>query len=235
MEVYRQNALHGAHEEHTVDPVTGEGMKDMFYRKDVSMGTTIIAAKYNGGIVVGADSRTSSGSYVVNRVSDKITSVADNIFVARSGSAADTQVLTDYVRHYLSLHTLELGEEPEVKTAANLFRMLAYHNKNHLTAGLIVAGYDKRNGASIYNISLGGAVVEQPLAAGGSGSTYIFGFLDSNYRPDFTREECEKFVETAISLAVHRDGSSGGICRLVTVNAEGASRRFVKGNHLQKW
>ena len=40
----------------------------------------------------GADSRTSTGSYVANRVSDKVVPLHDYIWTCRSGSAADTQV-----------------------------------------------------------------------------------------------------------------------------------------------
>jgi 20S proteasome subunit beta 1 len=40
-----------------------------------------MAVEYDGGVVMGADSRTSSGSYIANRVSDKITYVHDKVFV----------------------------------------------------------------------------------------------------------------------------------------------------------
>jgi len=30
----------------------------------------------------------------------------------------------------------------------------------------------------------------------GSGSTYIFGYCDSNYKPGMTKEECLSFVRT---------------------------------------
>ena len=48
--------------------------------------------------MMGADSRTSTGSYVANRVTDKITQLADRIYICRSGSAADTQNLSRYVQ-----------------------------------------------------------------------------------------------------------------------------------------
>lgn len=48
--------------------------------------------------------------------------VHDKIWVCRSGSAADTQAVSDYVKFFLSVHAVELGDTPEVKTAANLFR-----------------------------------------------------------------------------------------------------------------
>lgn len=202
------------------------------------MGTTIMAVKYDGdggGVVLGADSRTSTGSYVANRVSDKITPVCDNVAVCRSGSAADTQALSDYVKLYLSQHSIELERDPEVKTAARLFHSLNYQNKNNLMAGMIVGGWDKYNKGSVHTIPLGGGVIEQPFSLGGSGSGYIYGYCDANYREGMTRAECEEFVKNAISLAISRDGSSGGVIRLVTVNEEGMHKTYVPGNELPKF
>lgn len=51
--------------------------------------------------MLGADSRTSTGIYVANRVSDKLTQVHDQIYCCRSGSAAHTQAVADYARRYL--------------------------------------------------------------------------------------------------------------------------------------
>ncbi|ESW09111.1 hypothetical protein PHAVU_009G101000 [Phaseolus vulgaris] len=51
-----------------------------------SVGTTVIGVTYNGGAVLGADSRTNTGVYGANRASDKITQLTDNVYVCRSGS-----------------------------------------------------------------------------------------------------------------------------------------------------
>ena len=69
---------------------------------ELSTGTTIMAIPFANGVVLGADSRVSTGTYVANRVSDKVAQLHDRIWCCRSGSAADTQAMTDYVRHYLS-------------------------------------------------------------------------------------------------------------------------------------
>ncbi len=66
--------------------------------------TTILAAEYNGGVIIAADSRTSSGSYVSNRVTDKLTPLSQGIFCLRSGSAADTQAIADFVKYNLEFH-----------------------------------------------------------------------------------------------------------------------------------
>lgn len=127
-----------------------------------------MAVAYEGGVIVGADSRTSTGAYIANRVSDKVTAVDDSIFVCRSGSAADTQAISDYVTYFLDQHRMELGKPPKVLTAANLFRELCYHNKNALMAGIIVAGWDQYKGGQVYSIPMGGAMLERPYAIGGA-------------------------------------------------------------------
>ena len=54
--------------------------------EEVSTGTTLVALEFDGGVVIGADSRTSMGTWVANRVTDKLTPVTDNIFCCRSTS-----------------------------------------------------------------------------------------------------------------------------------------------------
>lgn len=196
------------------------------------MGTTLVAAEFPGGVVIGADSRTSTGTYVANRVSNKITRITDSVYCCRSGSAADTQALADIVTYRMSMHEIEMGRPAAVKTVANTFREMCYQYRDDLMAGILCAGYDRVNGGQIYSIPIGGMLVRQKVASGGSGSTYIYGYLDSNYKPDFTAEECVEFIKKAVSLAIHRDGSSGGVCRVAIINADGVERRTFTGGDL---
>ena len=196
----------------------------------VSLGTTIMAASYDGGVVMGADSRTSTGSYVANRVTDKITPLADSIYICRSGSAADTQNLSRYVQWFLEQHSMELGRDSDVLTAAKLAQQMAYQNKSLLQAGLIVAGWDEKNGGSVYAIPLGGTLVKVPFAIGGSGSAYITGLTDSLWKKDMTEEECKEFVVKSVGHAMSRDASSGGCIRTVVISKDGVKRDFMPGD-----
>ena len=47
----------------------------------------------------------------------------------------------------------------------------------------------------VYSIPLGGMYVRQPFAIGGSGSTYVYGYCDSQYQPGMSRDECIQFVK----------------------------------------
>lgn len=191
-----------------------------------------MAASYDGGVVMGADSRTSTGAYIANRVTDKITPLADRIYICRSGSAADTQNLSRYVTWYLEQHAAELGADPDVLTAARLAQSMAYENKNALQAGLIVAGWDRHAGGSVFAIPLGGTLVRVPFSLGGSGSAYIQGLTDRLWRPNMTEAECKAFVVKAISHAIARDGSSGGCIRTVIINERGVTRDFIPGDQV---
>mmetsp|Transcript_26115 Transcript_26115/g.38642 ORF Transcript_26115/g.38642 Transcript_26115/m.38642 type:complete len:238 (+) Transcript_26115:125-838(+) len=199
---------------------------------ELSTGTTIMAIPFENGVVLGADSRVSTGTYVANRVSDKVAQLHDRIWCCRSGSAADTQALTDYVRHYLSQLAIETGRAPTVKTAAHLMRRLCYENKDNLMAGVIVGGWDPVEKGSVYNIPLGGTCIKMPFAIGGSGSTYIYGLVDSLYKEGMGEEEAKQLVKKSISHAMARDGSSGGVIRTVVVKEDGNTREYIPGNEL---
>uniref|UniRef100_A0A671QRD2 proteasome endopeptidase complex n=1 Tax=Sinocyclocheilus anshuiensis TaxID=1608454 RepID=A0A671QRD2_9TELE len=75
----------------------------------------------------------------------------------------------------------------------------------------------------------------QPFAVGGSGSFYIYGFVDAEYKPGMTRQECQEFVINSLTLAMGRDGSSGGVAYLVTIDSEGVEEKCILGNQLPKF
>ena len=98
-------------------------------------------------------------------------------------------------------------------------------------AGLIVAGWDAKNGPSVYAIPLGGSMIQVPFTVGGSGSAYVMGYCDKNWRPNMTREECEAFVRKVVALAMTFDGSSGGMIRTLTVRIFGVWNMVLKIEH----
>ncbi|KAL6261319.1 proteasome subunit beta type-6 [Pogonomyrmex barbatus] len=212
--------------------------KDMipdWLNAEQSTGTSIMACEFNGGVVIGADSRGTTGAYVSNRFADKLTKVTDYIYCCRSGSAADTQAIADIVAYHLSLHQMELGRQPLVETAANVFREICYNYRDSLMAGILVAGWDKQKGGQVYSIPIGGMCVRQPISIGGSGSTYVYGYVDAQYKPDMSKDECLQLVENTLALAMARDGSSGGVIRTGVITEKGIERKVILGNELPRF
>lgn len=64
-------------------------------------------------------------------------------------------------------YSVNENEAPSVRTAASLFQEMCYQNKDNLMAGIIVAGWDKKDGPSVYNVPLGGSLHRAPFAIGG--------------------------------------------------------------------
>lgn len=55
--------------------------------------------------------------------------------------------------------------------------------------------------------------MRQNVSIGGSGSTFLYGYVDAHYKKDMSKEECIELAKTCVTLAINRDGSSGGCVR----------------------
>lgn len=187
------------------------------------LGTTIIAVSYDGGVILAADSRTSTGTYVVNRVTNKLTKLVENVYCCRSGSAADTQAFAEMVSRHMRQHAIDTDAKyVPVKSVASLFQKLCYMYKNQIQAGIIVGGWDPINGGTVFNIPLGGAMIQHHYAMGGSGSIFLYSWMDKMYRPNMTKDQCLQLVREAVSHALSRDGSSGGLVRTICIDSKGS-------------
>lgn len=51
--------------------------------------------------------------------------------------------------YYGIFYSIEMGEQALVKTVANVFREICYANRDQMTAGIICAGWDKRQGGQV--------------------------------------------------------------------------------------
>lgn len=68
-------------------------------------------------------------------------------------------------------------------------------------------------------------MIRQSCTIGGSGSSFIYGFVRENYKENMEKEACVEFVKKAVFHAMFHDGSSGGVCRIGIVTKEGVERR----------
>src|SRR5436305_12148911 len=87
---------------------------------EVNLGTSIMAINFKDGVILGADSRTTTGAYIANRVTYKLTQLHDTSWCCRSGSAADTQAVADIVPCHLEMSRLMNHQPPTTRTAAEL-------------------------------------------------------------------------------------------------------------------
>ena len=167
-----------------------EGLSDAAFQGPPKTGTTIVACVYDGGVVLGADTRVSTGIYVSNRASDKMTVLEDTTVMCRSGSAADTEAIASFVRYHVEQIGMERNGPLDVRTVARIANQINYQNKGAnqglgLSAYMIIGGWDEKHGAQVYSCTAGGNMIQNKWTTDGSGSTFIWGFMDEGFKVCF--------------------------------------------------
>jgi 20S proteasome subunit beta 1 len=209
---------------------------------EVSMGTTLVALKFDKGVVVAADTRTSVSGYVSNKFARKINVLVDtsdaSCAICRSGSAADTQFLARHAKNefeYSRQWRYQL-DPPSVSQVAHYLRDKMRSESEPLQASLICAGYDKDNNngdgeGRIFGILPGGSLWEEEVfCVSGSGSTVLMGHLDSLKLDSsnlYSEEEAIGLVTKLLRLSIARDGSSGGLIRIMVLKQGGVQELTV--------
>jgi 20S proteasome subunit beta 1 len=191
-----------------------------------SLGTTLIGIRLNNCIIIAADSQTSSGSLISNRAAEKISKLNDFIVCSRSGAAADTQHIVDNLES-LMFHQFNLTRESiSVRNAVQILREICYKEKNS-NYGFICGGWDRFHGSQLYSINQGGALFKQAFLLTGSGSIYINSFCQANYQENMSYSQSRDFIIKAISMAINRDGNTGGIIKLCSINFNGIKKEII--------
>ena len=209
-------------------PELDNGAKPGFGKGATTDGTTILSVVYDGGVMVAADTYSTAGVLIGNRVSDKLEPLHQRIYAQRTGTSAHTAAVCQILRYYLDVHTSELGSLPQVESAAKMAQKI-FNENTWMSGGLIVSGWDPVKGYSIWNVSAG-CCFEKKFAMSGSGSIFIVGHIEKAYRENMSRAEAEEFLKECVTLASYKDGSSGGCIRIMDITQERLQRHFVKWN-----
>ncbi len=101
-------------------------------------------------------------------MSDKIEPIHKRIFCLRSGTSAHTQKIAQIARSQVDGMALELDQLPPVYSAAKVIQSFIYKYKSFLSAAMICAGWDPYKGPQIYDIPLGGTIVQEDISTGGT-------------------------------------------------------------------
>ncbi len=63
----------------------------------------------------------------------------------------------------------------------------------------------------VFSVPIGGMLCQMPFAIGGSGSTYLYGYVDATYKEGMTKKECVNFVTNGNCLFTRRLQSHVGV------------------------
>lgn len=190
-------------------------------RIKIKHGTTTLAFRYQGGVIVCVDSRATAGSYVASGTVKKVIEINPYLLGTMAGGAADCQYWETYLGMHCRLHELRNRERISVAAASKYLSNLVYSYKGMgLSMGTMICGWDKTGPAVVY-VDSDGTRLKGDLFSVGSGSTFAYGVLDQGYRWDLTDEEAMELGRRSIYAAGHRDAFSGNTCNLYHVKESG--------------
>ena len=161
--------------------------------KDIPMefmhGTTTLAFKYQGGVIVAVDSRATGGMYIGSGTVRKILEIKQYLVGTMAGGAADRTYWNRFLSKQCRLYELRNKERISVAAASKILSNIAYNYKGMgLSMGVMIAGYDKK-GPGLYYVDSDGSRTDGNCFSVGSGSVYAYGVLDNGYRYDLADEE----------------------------------------------
>jgi len=184
-------------------------------------GTTTLAFKFQGGVIVCVDSRASMGSYINSGSVKKVIEINPFLLGTMAGGAADCQFWERYLGMQCRLYELRNGQRISTKSAAKLLANITSSYRGYgLSMGTMITGYD-HNGPELYYVDNDGVHLAGKILSVGSGGTFAYGVLDSNYRWDMSVQEAKLLGQKAIAHATHRDAYSGGNINLYHIKEDG--------------
>jgi len=197
------------------------GTKDSGQDLKFAKGTTTLAFKFNDGIIVSVDSRSTTGNVIASQTVDKVLPINKYLLGTMAGGAADCSFwirnLGVQCRLYELRHKKRISVAHASKLLANTLR--AYRGYG-LSMGTMITGWDE-TGPQLYYVDNDGTRLKGNLFSTGSGSTYAYGILDNYYRKDLSLNEAIDLGKRAIYHATHRDAMSGGYNNLFHVTKSG--------------
>lgn len=194
-------------------------------QKATSTGTTIVGCRFNGGVVIAADTRATQGDIVADKNCEKLHRISPNIWCAGAGTAADTEMVTQLESSNIELHSLNTGREPRVITALTHLKQHLFKYQGHIGAYLIIAGIDP-TGPKLFSVQAHGSTDVGYYLSLGSGSLAAMAVLESKWKQELTREEAMELCAEAIESGIFNDLGSGSNVDMCVMEKDQPSRLY---------
>jgi proteasome beta subunit len=184
-------------------------------------GTTTLGMVCKEGVVIATEQRATMGTLIAHKATKKLYKIDEHLALATAGLVGDLQVLARYLNAEANLYRLKRTVRMPVKSAATLMSNIMNQRKfAPYYVQLILGGYDD-TGGYVYSLDAAGGAIPDKYTAGGSGSPYVFGVMEDNYRDDMTADEGIDLAVRAITAAKNRDSASGGMISVAVITKEG--------------
>ncbi|HEU4684670.1 MAG TPA: proteasome subunit beta [Nitrospira sp.] len=182
----------------------------------VPQATTVLALKYQNGVIIAGDRRATEGFQIADRRIEKVFKIDDYSAMAIAGAAGPcvemAKLFQTELEHYEKLEGVQLSCEGK----ANKLGQMVKANLPMVFQGLVVmpiyVGYDlKRSEGRIFKYDLaGGRYEESDYHAIGSGGKDARNTMREHYKKGLPEQDALKVVLLALYNAAEDDVGTGG-------------------------
>jgi len=183
---------------------------------EVPEATTVLALRFDSGVVMAGDRRATAGNVIAHRRMRKVFPADEYSAVAISGTAGMAAELTRLFQTELEHYEKIEGTRLSLEGKANYLARMVRGNLPMAFQGLVVVplfcGFDENDQVGrLYTFDVvGGRYEEQDYAATGSGGAEAKAFIKGVYEPGVNEERALEIAVEALVAAAEEDAATGG-------------------------
>lgn len=154
-----------------------------------------------GFAVVAADTSAVHSILVHKSNEDKVMLLDSHKLLGASGEPGDRVQFTEYIQKNVHLYQFRNGIPLTTAATANFTRgeLATALRKNPYSVNILLAGYDKDVGPSLYYIDYIATMHKVEKGAFGYGSYFCLSMMDRLYHPDMSIEEAIDLIDKCIN------------------------------------
>eukprot|EP00388_Colpodella_angusta_P044529 GDKK01063192.1.p1 GENE.GDKK01063192.1~~GDKK01063192.1.p1 ORF type:complete len:250 (+),score=41.50 GDKK01063192.1:99-848(+) len=187
-------------------------------------GTTVIGIKYNGGVMLAADTLASYGSLARYKDVRRLKQVGENTLIGASGEISDFQTIMEMLD---SMNQSDINEDDGYKRSPseyfNYLRAVLYQKRgkgNPLWNQLLVAGFHKEAPFLGY-VDLIGTAYEENFIATGFGAYLAIPLIREKWYPEMDEGEARSLLEDCLRVMFYRDCRALNRIQIAKATADG--------------
>ena len=183
---------------------------------ELAHGTTVLAIRCEGGVVMAGDRRATSGNSIANRRIEKLFAADEYSGVAIAGTAGlaieMVRLFQVQLEHYEKIEGASLSLEGK----ANQLSQMVRANLPAAMQGLVVvplfAGFDhRRDRGRVFSYdAVGGKYEEADFSANGSGAVHARNWIKSAWREGMSADDAISISIRSLFAAADEDTATGG-------------------------
>jgi 20S proteasome subunit beta 7 len=191
-------------------------------------GTSVIALKFAGGVLMAADTLGSYGSLARFTDQRRLTAVHNSTLIGAGGDFSDFQHIQDKLGE---LELYDFNQDDGCDTSApeiyHYLQRLLYHRRNKfdpLWNTVVVGGlHPETKVPFLGQVNMIGLAFEGDYIATGFGHHLGMPLLRNHWRPDMPEADARKLLEECMRICFYRDCRSINRIQFAKVDAEGVT------------